>query len=109
MVPKGVPTILDSPQLRALITASAWAATANGATILGVSSATCRSLHSVGWGVLRGTRDQNRIWINLDPDMFDNNTFLRGVVTGNIISGVWEYAGFPGVMDHGTFVAEKEP
>ena len=68
-----------------------------------------RSLHSAGWGVLRGTRDENRILINLDPDMFDNNTFLRGVVTGNIISGVWEYAGFPGVMDHGTFVAEKEP
>ncbi len=68
-----------------------------------------RSLHSVGSGEFRGTRDENQIWINLDPGMFDNNTFLRGVVTGRTISGVWEYAGFPGVMDQGTFVAEKEP
>ncbi len=68
-----------------------------------------RSRHSVGWGVLRGTRDRDRIWINLDLGMLDNNTFLCGVVTGNIISGVWEYAGIMGVMDRGTFVAEKEP
>jgi len=45
--------------------------------------------------------------INLNPEWADNNVFLEGTIDGNKITGNWVYSGFGGVMNHGTYSAEK--
>lgn len=59
----------------------------------------------VGSGKLVGDVDGDQIWIGLNPDYIDNNVFLAGRISGSVISGTWEYVGFPGVLAQGTFRA----
>ena len=59
----------------------------------------------VGEGTLVGGMDGPEIWMNLNPEMADNNVFLRGVLSGGDINGQWEFVGFPGVLNRGTFQA----
>jgi len=61
----------------------------------------------VGSGKLVGAVDGERIWIGLNPDYVDNNVMLAGRISGSVISGTWEYVGFPGVLAQGTFRAVK--
>lgn len=56
-----------------------------------------------GTGKLSGNAAGDRLWINLNPQWVDNNVFLDGHLAGNRYSGVWQYSGFPGVLNHGTF------
>ena len=64
-----------------------------------------RTGHSIGRGVLRVNRDQDEVWLNLDPDKIDSNTLLRGAARGIIFTGALVVVGFPGGMDLGPFVA----
>jgi len=57
----------------------------------------------VGTGKLAGSSAGDLLWINLNPQWADDNVFLDGHLTGNRYSGVWQYSGFPGVLNHGTF------
>jgi len=59
----------------------------------------------VGRGKLTGRVYGTTIGLGLNPDMVDNNVFLAGTIVGGRITGVWEYAGFPGVLNRGTFAA----
>lgn len=61
----------------------------------------------VGSGKLVGAVDGERIWIGLNPDYVDNNVMLVGRISGSVVSGTWEYVGFPGVLAQGTFRAVR--
>lgn len=43
--------------------------------------------------------------IELNPQFRDNNLSLRGAFDGQNYSGTWAAIGFPGVMNHGTFLS----
>lgn len=60
-----------------------------------------------GNGQLEGSRDNGVIWINLNPDWADNNVFLKDTVDNEIFSGHWEYAGFAGIINSGTFTTTR--
>ena len=60
-----------------------------------------------GEGQLIGTIEENGFHVELNPDMIDNNVSLVGVIDGNKIEGDWIYSGFPGIINYGTFIAEK--
>ncbi|MCH8069152.1 MAG: hypothetical protein IID16_07820 [Candidatus Marinimicrobia bacterium] len=62
----------------------------------------------VGEGWLIGTVNQDTIWINLNPDWDDNNVYLDGILQDSSFSGQWTWAGFPGVFNYGTFIAEAQ-
>ena len=59
----------------------------------------------VGTGTLVGSIHGDTINLNLNPNYADNNVFLAGTIWPWGISGRWEYAGFPGVLNQGTFLA----
>ena len=59
----------------------------------------------VGSGNLVGSIHGDNIGLNLNPNYVDNNVFLAGMIWPWGISGTWEYAGFPGVLNRGTFLA----
>jgi len=44
---------------------------------------------------------------NLNPEYVDNNVFLNGTMAGDQITGQWIYAGYPGILNQGTFTTEK--
>jgi len=58
-----------------------------------------------GKGDLVGSIIKGELFINLNPNMADNNVNLRGVVTGKRFHGSWSYDGFAGSMNQGTFEA----
>ena len=59
----------------------------------------------VGSGNLVGSIHGDKIALDLNPNYRDNNVFLAGTLWPWGISGTWEYAGFPGVLNQGTFLA----
>jgi hypothetical protein len=61
----------------------------------------------VGSGTLRGTYDRDKIYCDLNPDYVDNNVILRGEYDDKKTKGEWIYVGFPGIINQGTFKAEK--
>jgi len=61
----------------------------------------------VGSGTFIGAVDSNVFAVNLNPQYADNNVNLWGTISGNQIIGEWYYSGFPGVINQGTFRAEK--
>jgi hypothetical protein len=63
--------------------------------------------HQVGSGTLLGSYDKNKIYCDLNPGYVDNNLILRGDYDDKKIAGEWMYVGFPGVINQGTFNAEK--
>ncbi len=61
----------------------------------------------VGAGKLVGGVDQDRVWVELNPQYKDNNLQLQGSITGNQYSGKWMWISFAGISNHGTFEAVK--
>jgi len=60
-----------------------------------------------GQGEYTGTIENNELRINLNPEWADNNVILEGIIDGNTISGNWYYSGYAGILNYGTFTAEK--
>jgi hypothetical protein len=62
----------------------------------------------IGSGKLVGNRvDGNRLLINLNPNIADNNITLEGEYINGHYEGTWSYYGFPGLINRGTFEAYK--
>ncbi|MCH7763156.1 MAG: hypothetical protein IIB95_05365 [Candidatus Marinimicrobia bacterium] len=61
----------------------------------------------VGEGHLIGTIENDDFFAELKPEWIDNNVHLVGIIEGNKISGNWYYSGFAGIINDGTFIAEK--
>ncbi len=61
----------------------------------------------VGAGKLVGGVDQDKIWVELNPQYRDHNLQLQGSITGNKFSGEWMWLSLAGISNHGTFVAIK--
>jgi len=59
----------------------------------------------VGSGTLEGMINGKKIWLNLNPENADNNVILSAMYYCAGIWGVWEFVGFPGVLNSGTFRA----
>ena len=59
----------------------------------------------VGSGTLEGMINGKKIWLNLNPENADNNVILSGTYCGRGVWGIWEFVGFPGVLNSGTFRA----
>lgn len=62
----------------------------------------------IGSGELVGNVQDDQLYINLNPQYADNNVFLTSPYSDQKLEGTWNYAGFPGVINHGSFVAEKK-
>ena len=61
----------------------------------------------VGEGNLVGNLENNQLSLNLNPDYIDNNVFLICPYDDKKLTGKWFYSGFPGIINYGTFVAER--
>ena len=61
----------------------------------------------VGSGNLMGSMVNDQLHLNLNPQYKDNNVFLICPYDDQKLIGTWNYAGFPGIINYGTFVAEK--
>jgi hypothetical protein len=61
----------------------------------------------IGKGTGTGFIDDISFYANLNPNYADNNVMLVGTIDGNTIQGEWTFAGFPGVINSGTFVAQN--
>jgi len=64
--------------------------------------------HQVGDEILKGTIEDDQIWINLNPGIADDNVVLNGKINGRIIEGHWYYSIFVGAINGGSFKAEKQ-
>jgi len=62
-----------------------------------------------GTGNLTGSIKNGEISINLNPNFVDNNVILHGKFSVELFSGKWEWIGFPGVINSGTFKSELKP
>ncbi|MEN3331000.1 MAG: hypothetical protein V7641_365 [Blastocatellia bacterium] len=62
----------------------------------------------VGSGNLFGSIDKGEIYINLNPNMNDNNVILQGKIEGRRCHGTWRYSGFAGAINQGTFEAARK-
>ena len=60
-----------------------------------------------GNGFFTGQQEGDWIRMELNPDMVDNNVSLYGTFTGTVINGEWQFTGFPGLINEGSFYAEK--
>jgi len=61
----------------------------------------------VGTGTLVGGIEEQRVWVDLNPQYADNNVFLSGQFEGNRYHGQWSWGTFAGVSNRGTFEAVK--
>lgn len=61
----------------------------------------------VGAGKLVGGVDQDRAWVELNPQYRDHNLQLIGTIKGNKFSGKWMWLSLAGISNHGTFEAIK--
>jgi hypothetical protein len=61
--------------------------------------------HEFGSGNLVGGIDDDKMWINLNPNYADNNCYLYGNRHRNIYSGEWQWATFAGITNKGPFIA----
>lgn len=62
----------------------------------------------VGTGDLLGSVDEGEIYIDLNPNMNDNNVTLQGKIEGRRFHGTWRYSGLKGAINQGTFEATRE-
>jgi hypothetical protein len=46
--------------------------------------------------------------INLNPNIFDNNVILRGIIEDRRFHGTWSFSGFAGKLSEGTFEATRK-
>ncbi len=61
----------------------------------------------VGSGNLIGRIDGDKIGLELNPEYADNNVSIAGTMVYWGFYGTWQYAGFPGVLNTGTFRAVR--
>jgi hypothetical protein len=62
----------------------------------------------IGKGIFEGIKDsQGSMSLNLNPEWIDNNVFLIGLYLNSHYNGDWNYVGFPGVINAGTFEATQ--
>jgi hypothetical protein len=62
----------------------------------------------IGKGVFEGVTDmRGPLSLNLNPGWIDNNVFLIGSLLHSSYSGDWNYVGFPGVINSGSFEAKQ--
>ena len=62
----------------------------------------------VGSGQLVGSFQNSQLYLNLNPQYADNNVFLACPYDDQKLEGKWTYSGFPGVINYGSFKAEKK-
>lgn len=63
----------------------------------------------IGKGELVGEiRDNNVIYIDLNPGWADNNAYLNGTFENGNVQGEWSWVGFTGVPEKGTFTAKEK-
>lgn len=62
----------------------------------------------VGTGDLLGSVDEGEIYIDLNPNMNDNNVILQGKIEGRRFHGTWGYSGLKGAINQGTFEATRK-
>lgn len=58
-----------------------------------------------GSGRLEGELSGDTVSMGLNPNYVDNNVVLFGRWSASEIAGTWEFIGFPGVLNRGTFRA----
>ena len=61
----------------------------------------------VGTGTLAGSIIEGKLYINLNPNMSDNNVNLTGAIEGARFQGTWKFVGYAGVLTQGTFEATR--
>ncbi len=61
-----------------------------------------------GSGNLLGGYSSDSIWVDLQPQMRDNNLLLNGRLTDNNFSGKWIYISFIGPTNAGIFLAKRK-
>jgi hypothetical protein len=62
----------------------------------------------VGAGELIGSIIKGELYLNLNPNMADNNVFLRGTIEGKRFHGTWSFKGYAGAINEGTFGAIRK-
>jgi hypothetical protein len=62
----------------------------------------------IGSGTLAGGYKGDSIWVDLQPQMRDNNLLLQGYLRNNTYSGKWIYISFIGPTNNGIFTAEEK-
>lgn len=62
----------------------------------------------IGSGNIVGNLTNNQLFLNLNPQYADNNVFLICPYDNQKLAGQWNYSGFPGIINYGTFFAKKE-
>ena len=61
-----------------------------------------------GTGECIGLMTEDKLFINLNPNMVDNNVNLKGQVKDGSYSGTWSYDGYAPGINKGTFEAVKK-
>ena len=61
-----------------------------------------------GRGALAGGYSGDSLWVDLQPQMRDNNLLLQGCLKNNTYSGKWIYISFIGPASMGTFTAKEK-
>jgi hypothetical protein len=63
----------------------------------------------IGSGSFDGVKDsQGNMSLNLNPEWIDNNVFLIGSFNNSQYHGDWNYVGYPGVINAGSFEAHQD-
>ncbi len=62
----------------------------------------------IGSGNIVGGLVNDQLWMNLNPQFVDDNVFLTCPYDERKLAGQWSYSGFPGIINYGTFVAQKQ-
>jgi hypothetical protein len=62
----------------------------------------------VGTGELIGSIIEGKVYLNLNPNMADNNVRLKGTIENGRYQGTWSFDGEAGPMNQGTFEAVKK-
>ena len=61
----------------------------------------------VGNGNLVGVIDQERVWVELNPQYVDNNLQLNGIIENGHYKGEWIWTSFAGITNRGSFEAVR--
>ncbi len=59
----------------------------------------------IGTGILEGQTIDGIAYINLNPEEVDNNIVLKGQFEAYQFRGEWQWVGYPGEINQGTFIA----
>jgi len=61
----------------------------------------------VGSGRLIGGMNEGEVWVELNPQVRDDNLQLIGKIDNDIYRGQWLWISFSGISNHGTFEAVR--